>query len=269
MRIRPPVLVFLLLGVGLLAAMPATAFELVPHRSVYGLKLGTVKQGVQFVGARGGLDMSIEKTCDGWVMNQQLTVELDTQVGGQLRQAVRFTGWESLDGKRYRFVARSQAGDKRLDSKGKATAPQGGKPGHVEFAMPKVQTLELPADTRFPVTHAAWLIETAKTGSHTAPSVVFDGSDGEGPQQVAAFIGKRVEAKDHGMGKLGPLAQHGGWPMRLAFFPLGGKDASPEYEMEVMQLENGVATKLVLDYREFSVVLEINKIEPLPAPKCD
>lgn len=269
MYIRPLARGVLLLCFGLLAAIPANAFELVSHRSVYALKLGTVKQGVQFVGARGGLDMSIEKTCDGWVMNQQLTVELDTSVGGQVRQAVRFTGWESLDGKRYRFVARSQAGDRRLDSKGTATAPQGGKPGRVEFTLPKVQTLELPAHTRFPVTHAAWLIETAKTGSHTAPSVVFDGSDGEGPQQVAAFIGKRVEAKDHGKGKLGPLAQLGGWPMRLAFFPLGGKDAPPDYEMEVVQLENGVATKLVLDYPDFSIVLEINKIEPLPAPKCD
>ena len=268
MYIRPLARGVMLLCFGLFATMPAKAFELVSHRSVYALKLGTVKQGVQFVGARGGLDMSIEKTCDGWVMNQQLTVEIDTQVGGQLRQAVRFTGWESLDGKRYRFVARSQAGDKRLDCKGKATAPQGDKPGHVEFEQPSKKTMELPVGTRFPVTHAAWLIERAKTGVHSAPSVVFDGSDGEGPQQVAAFIGNPTAPVDNAKTGMDKFTRRIGWPMRLAFFPLAGRDAPPDYEMALMQLDNGVATKLMLDYKDFSVVLEINKIEPLPTPNC-
>ena len=56
--------------------------------------------------------------------------------------------------------------------------------------------------------------------------------------------------------------------MRLAFFAEGSRDASPEYEMEILQLANGVAPRMAVDYRDFSIVLEIQKIEPLPVPAC-
>ena len=56
--------------------------------------------------------------------------------------------------------------------------------------------------------------------------------------------------------------------MRLAFFTEGSREASPEYEMEIFQLSNGVAPRMVVDYRDFSVVLDIQKIEPIAAPAC-
>ena len=108
----------------------------------------------------------------------------------------------------------------------------------------------------------------ALAGEHQAPSAVFDGTDGEGPQNVTAFIGRKVEAKEHGRGALGALAEQAGWTMRLAFFAEGSKEASPEYEMEIFQLANGIAPRMVVDYRDFSVVLEIQKIEPIPPPAC-
>jgi hypothetical protein len=64
------------------------------------------------------------------------------------------------------------------------------------------------------------------------------------------------------------LAERDGWTMRLAFFVEGSRDASPEYEMEIFQLANGVAPRMVVDYRDFSVVLDIQKIEPISPPKC-
>jgi hypothetical protein len=242
--------------------------ELISHRGVYGLKLGAVKQGGAYVDARGALNMVIEKTCDGWVLAQDMAMELDTVQGGQVRQAVRFTGWESLDGLHYRFVARTQTGSERRDSRGEAHIEAVGKAGEVTFQAPEATKMTLPAGTRFPVTHSIWLIERALAGDNQAPSVVFDGSDGEGPQQVTAFIGRRLEPSEHSKTTLGPLAEHVGWNMRLAFFPTDSRTASPEYEMEVLQLINGVAPRLVLDYRDFTVVLDIKKIEPLPTPTC-
>ncbi len=251
------------------AALPADAGpELASHRSVYGLKLGTVKQGGAYVDARGALNMVIEKTCDGWVMAQDMAMELDTVQGGQVRQAVRFTGWESLDGRNYRFAARTQTGGERRESRGEAHITTADTPGEVSFQLPQEGKIPLPEGTRFPVAHSVWLIERALAGEHQAPSVVFDGSDGEGPQQVTAFIGRRLEPTEHGRATMGPLTEQVGWNMRLAFFPVEGRAASPEYEMEVLQLANGVAPRLVLDYRDFSVVLEIKKVEPIPAPTC-
>lgn len=251
-----------------LAAGAADAAEIVSHRGFYGLKLSSSRQGGTFVDARGALDMTIEKTCDGWLLSQNMAMELATAQGDEVRQAVRYSGWESLDGARYRFVSKTRTDRSEKDAKGAARAGAAGKPGEAVFENAETRTVALPPGTRFPIAHAAWLIDRAQAGDHQAPSVVFDGTDGEGPQRVAAFIGRKVGAKDHGRAAIGPLADQAGWTMRLAFYPEGGTEASPQYEMEILQLANGVAPRMVIDYRDFSVELEIRKIEPIPTPSC-
>lgn len=259
--------VVLALGLSLSAA-GAEAAEIASHRGFYALKLSSARQGGAFVDARGGLDMTIEKTCDGWLLSQDLAMELATAQGDQVRQAVRYSGWESLDGLSYRFFSRTQTGQDRKESRGDAHVVTGDLSGEAVFENTQARKVSLPPGTRFPIAHAAWLIDRALAGDHQAPSVVFDGTDGEGPQRVAAFIGRKVEAKEHVRNTLGKLAKLTGWPMRLAFFAEGSKEASPEYEMEILQLANGVAPRMVIDYRDFSVVLEIQKIESIPAPAC-
>jgi len=263
-RIGPAVAAF---GV-LLWAAAAGAVEIASHRGVYGLKLASSRQGGAFVAARGGLNMAIERTCEGWLLNQDLAMELETAHGDGVRQAVRYSGWESLDGGRYRFVSQTRTDRTRKDYKGNAQAGKSGGSGKAVFDNAESKTVSLPPGTRFPMSHALWLIERALAGDHQAPSVVFDGTDGQGPQRVSAFIGRKVEAKDHGRGAVGPLADREGWTMRLAFYPEGGTEASPEYEMEIFQLANGVAPRTVVDYRDFSVELEIQKIEPITPPSC-
>jgi len=217
----------------------------------------------------GWLSAAVEKTCDGWVTSQDMAMQLETAQGTEVRQAIRYSGWESRDGKRYQFVGRSQTGpDVRRDSAGAARAGEGGAPGEAVFKQPEAKTVALPPGTKFPVAHAIWLIERALAGAHAAPSVVFDGTDGAGPQQVAVFIGKRQESSDHGKGTFGPLTAQAGWTMRLAFYPAESRDASPEYEMEVLQLVNGVAPRMLVDYREFSIQFDIREIEAVPEPKC-
>lgn len=255
------------LGV-VLAASAADAADIVSHRGIYGLKLGSSRQGGAFVDARGGLDMTIEKTCDGWLLIQDMAMELATAQGSEVRQLIRYSGWESLDGRKYRFVSRTQTGQEQKESRGDARVVAGDLSGEAVFRAPKAKTVPLPPGTRFPIAHAIWLIDRALAGEHQAPSAVFDGTDGEGPQNVTAFIGRKVEAKEHGRGRLGVLAEQAGWTMRLAFFAEGSKEASPEYEMEIFQLANGIAPRMVVDYRDFSVVLEIQKIEPIPPPAC-
>ncbi|MEK7246765.1 MAG: DUF1849 family protein [Pseudomonadota bacterium] len=260
-------IVALALGLALQAST-AWAAEIASHRGFYGLKLSSARQGGAFIDARGGLDMTIEKTCDGWLLSQDLAMELATAQGGEVRQVIRYSGWESLDGKNYRFVSRTQTGQDRKESRGDAHVIASDLSGEAVFQRPKAKTVPLPPGTRFPIAHAIWLIDRALAGEHQAPSAVFDGTDGEGPQNVTAFIGRKVAAKEHGRGTLGALAEQAGWTMRLAFFAEDSKEASPEYEMEIFQLANGVAPRMVLDYRDFSVVLEIQKIEPIPPPAC-
>lgn len=255
-------------ALGGLLAVPADAADIVSHRGIYNLKLASSRQGGPFVDARGGLDMTIEKTCDGWLLTQDLVMELATAQGTEVQQLIRYSGWESLDGGRYRFVSRTQTGPEQKESRGNARIVSGDLSGEADFQAPSARKVKLPPGTRFPIAHAAWLIDRALAGENQAPSVVFDGTDGEGPQNVTTFIGRKVAAKEHGRGTLGALAERDGWTMRLAFFTEGSREASPEYEMEIFQLSNGVAPRMVVDYRDFSVVLDIQKIEPIAAPAC-
>ncbi|HEB79558.1 MAG TPA: DUF1849 family protein, partial [Rhodospirillales bacterium] len=59
-----------------------------------------------------------------------------------------------------------------------------------------------------------------------------------------------------------------GWNIRIAFFPLDSQKPEPEYEMEVLQLDNGVAQRLLLDYGSLTVILELEKIEAIKPPVC-
>jgi len=255
------------LVVGLVAAAPAAA-GLVPHRAIYSVKLGPVRANAGFVDARGAAKIVLEKTCDGWIMTQELTVDMGTAAGGVIKQDIRVAGWESLDGKSYRFAARNVTGQQVEGFKGEAKSGAAGKPGRATFKVPAGKTMALPEGTLFPAGHTAWLIERALAGDRQAPRVVFDGSDGLGPRKVIAFIGPRVESGRHGKKGLGALVQRPGWNIRMAFYPLDSRAAAPEFEIEVLQLDNGVAPRLVLDYPQLTVVMTMEKIEAIPAPRC-
>ena len=255
------------LVVGLVAAAPAAA-GLVPHRAIYSVKLGSVRANAGFVDARGAAKMVWEKTCDGWIMTQEMTVDMGTAAGGVIKQDIRSAGWESLDGNTYRFAVRTVMGREVEGFKGEARLGAAGKPGRAKFKVPAGKTMTLPEGTLFPAGHTAWLIERALAGDRQAPRVVFDGTDGQGPRKVIAFIGPRVESGRHGKKGLGALVQRPGWNIRMAFYPLDSRAAAPEFEIEVLQLDNGVVPRLVLDYPQLTVVMTMEKIEAIPPPRC-
>ncbi len=255
------------LVVGLVAAAPA-ATGLVPHRAIYSVKLGSVRANAGFVGVRGAAKMVLEKTCDGWIMTQEMTMEMGTAAGGIIKQDGRSAGWESLDGTSYRFAARNTTGQHVEGFKGEAQSGAAGKPGRATFKVPPGKSMALPEGTLFPAGHTAWLIERALAGDRQAPGVVFDGADGQGPRKVIAFIGPRVESGRHGKKGLGALVQRPGWNIRMAYYPLDSRAAAPEYEIEVLQLDNGVAPRVLFDYPQMTVIMTMEKIETIPAPRC-
>jgi hypothetical protein len=255
------------LVVGLVSAAPAAA-GLVPHRAIYSVKLGPMRANAGFVDARGAAKIVLEKTCDGWITTQEMTMDMGTAAGATVKQDIRSAGWESLDGKSYRFAVRNVTGRQVEGFKGEARLGAAGKPGKATFKVPPGKTMALPEGTLFPTGHTAWLIERALAGDRQAPRIVFDGTDGQGARKVIAFIGRRVESGRHGKKGLGALVRHPGWNIRMAFYPLDSRAAAPEYEIEVLQLDNGVVPRVVLDYPQLTVVMTMEKIEAIPAPRC-
>jgi hypothetical protein len=58
------------------------------------------------------------------------------------------------------------------------------------------------------------------------------------------------------------------WPTRWAFFPLTSMSPSPDYELAMRLLDDGVVADVGLIYEDFEVHGSLNYFEPLPRPKC-
>lgn len=249
-------------------APPLAAAELAPHRAVYRLGMGEARSGSAIVDVAGTMTLSMEKSCDGWILAIQRTMQITTSGGQSLSEDMRFAGWESLDGTRFRFASRTDIGADRQAFKGEASMPAAGGPGKAIFSVPEAKTVTLPEGTLFPLSHTAFLIARAEAGDRQVPRYVFDGTEIEGAQEAVAFVGPRRKASAPAKKELGPLVERDGWLMRLAVFGTDVRAAEPQFEIEFVQLDNGVATGLTLDFTQFTVLVDIESLEKLPTPAC-
>ena len=105
----------------------------------------------------------------------------------------------------------------------------------------------------FPLSHTSYLIDSARAGERQISSILFDGSQKD-PLMVTAFIGKKKQHKKHIINKhgklLGHIAQHEGWKIRLGFYELNSQSSLPMYEMEILQLDNGITPHIIIDYQD-------------------
>ena len=262
-----------LLGMAVLSCVGrAWAVEMVAHRAFYSLKLGTISQGSDFVGARGNMELSMERTCNGWTLSQTLRMDLVTPDGGEVIQGLRFTAWESDDGAHYRFFTSNNVNGVRKDFRGRALKVTANGTGNANYGIPEGLKVPLPKGTLFPLSHTSWLIKQALAGERQVTNTVFDGADAEGAQQVTAFIGPKMKYGEHitkeQLEVLGPLSQRPGWNIRMGFYELDSQNSEPDYEVEILQLDNGIVPSLILDYQDFTVILNQERLEEIPLLDC-
>lgn len=255
-----------LLSFCLVPAVPAVAGDLVPHRAGYAVSLGEVRNTRAIADVSGYATFTVERSCDAMVTNQQLVMQLNSTEGNIITQDLQYSAWESVDGKNYRFTAENRVNGGSEPYKG--TARITGPEGLAVFSTPDNRHFPLPGDTLFPLGLTTRMIAAAEAGDIIFNGHLFDGSDGEGPSEITAFIAPKTTAADHGFAALGPLTDRPGWSIRAAFYPYGGKTPQPEYEVEVLQLDNGIQPRLILDHGDFTVLLTLKKVEALPAPDC-
>ncbi len=229
--------------------------------------MGETDSPSRFIGVGGAVKTALEKTCDAWITAERINMQVTTQQGDQMSQDLMYTGWESLDGRRYHFAAYSNTNGEKKKFKGTARSnPKAA--GEAVYSQPKNITMKLPPGTRFYLGLTSWLIDQAKAGLSRAETVIFDGTDEEGPQRAIVFIVPLNKPASGAENKLGPLLDRPGWTMRIAFYPLGGRAAEPDYEVQAVVLDNGVTPKLELVFTTFTAVQTLEKIEALEQPKC-
>lgn len=245
--------------------------NLLPHRAFYSLSLNPSDAPRKLVDVSGFVRAALERTCDGWITSEEFKMQVSFQSDKRWNQNLKYTSWESLDGRKYRFAARSSNNGKIIKYRGAAHS-KADLPGEAIFSEPKNFTMELPPGTHFYFGLTSWLIEKARSGARRAETIVFDGTDLEGPQKAIAFI-IPFKSQTNKLGDkfntiLGPLANMSGWKLHIAFFSLDGREAEPDYEVRAVILDNGVMPQLDLVFNSFTAIQTLKKIEVLKAPQC-
>ena len=244
----------------------ASTVAVQPHRALYSVSLESAGASSDVIGVSGRMAFEWRDDCDGWAVEQRYIMDFARADGEGFALQSQYTTWESKSGDFYRFVVERVRGDEVDRVEGRATIPLplGSEPGTATFSSPEEIELDLASDTLFPSLHTARLLEAAVAGDRFLRATVFDGSEVELPYLISGVIGDK---RDDPAPVDAALAQGAYWPVRLAWFPSDGGGAEPDFEMTVELLNNGIARGLTVDYGDFSVRMELEKLEGLSAPE--
>lgn len=247
---------------GLPAAEVASAapVDLLSHRAAYRLSLGRADTMAGLQSVRGALVVEWRADCAGWLSQQRVGFKAEAAEGPGFDYDVRFSSWEAPDYSRLRFNVRS-LGEGKVNETFSGTAELAGPggAGSVTYTEPEGDKAELPPGTLFPTEHVVRLIEAATKGERIVSSLVFDGSGPDALNRVTAVIGAETKAAGSGERR---------WPVSLAYHAAEGTEELPEFELAFALAENGVLHDLTLDYGDFALKGELEKMETLPEPSC-
>jgi EipB-like len=259
------------------SAFAAEPVHFAPHRAVYEINLTKSASGSGVAGLTGRMVYELSgSSCEGYTQNMRFVTRMSSQEGGDTINDLRNSSWEDLTAKRLRFSATQYQDDTIIEaSQGDASHDKAGSNGSVELTKPQKSRVKLPADTYFPMQHAAALIQSAKNGQKIFSANVYDGTEkGDKVYLTNAVIGKAESAdarKSTASLKDGAkLAALQSWPMSISYFEMGKdkQDAPPAYELAYHFYENGVTSELQIDYGEFAIKGDLKELTFLPESPC-
>ncbi len=243
----------------------ATLSPLSSHRALYRMVLARSQPSSGIVGADGAMFVHFEEACDGWKSEISTRTLLNYGEEGEVLTEWEFSSWEARDGQRFLFRSVEREGpDDVSEIEGSATLGLGGR---AEFFKPVQTAIALPPGTRFPTRHLIDLIEAARHGLTLYSGTLFDASP-DSPYFVSSVIAKLRPAELAAMGRAlgGPDGM--AWQMHMAFYPIDSVEQLPSFRITMRYREDGVADRMVQDYGDFTVDVELESLDFLPAPSC-
>ncbi|WP_198598232.1 EipB family protein [Mangrovicella endophytica] len=156
-----------------MAATPAGAAELAPHRAVYELSLATSSS--ELVNARGRIAMELKaEGCRSYDLDYRFVAQFQQEseviVTDQQTIASESRSGESYDFSTKTFIDGSP--DKEVAGK----AVNAGASTQVILKQPAAKQLDLPLSV-FPMRHTADLVDRAEAGERIVQAKLFDGDD--------------------------------------------------------------------------------------------
>jgi hypothetical protein len=250
------------------------AVQFRPHRAVYDISFdhATPGSGVADMTGRMVYEMTGTK-CGEYAQNMRFVTRMTNQEGVAQVNDLRTSSFEELAQHRLRFSS-SQYENQKLSeaSQGSAGPGNGSSFTEVKLTKPAKKTVKLPSDIYFPIQHSLALVEAARAGHSQFTANLYDGSDkGEKFYETSAVIGPRTapggSSGSSNADKLDGLAS---WPIAIGYFEPGPSrlDALPTYELSFRFYENGVSSRLYIDYGDFAIRGELKELTFLEEGKC-
>lgn len=262
------------------AEAPRDAIDFVPHRAVYDITLDRSGAGAGVSDMTGRMVYELTGSrCEGWTQNMRFVTRMVNQDGGTQLNDLVTSSWEEQGGKRLRFN-QTQSKDNQPEeiSQGDARRSADGKSTVVEMVKPARKKMTYGGDVLFPIQHSMALVAAARAGRSSMTADLFDGSEkGEKVYQTTAVIGRKIvpgavkspaaldEGPDH------KLAGITSWPVSISYFEPGSAktDAVPSYEIAFRFYENGVSSRLHIDYGDFAINGALSALTYIEPTKCE
>lgn len=254
---------------------PAIQAGLDSHKALYEVNILSSTSNAQVINLQGKMLYEWQSSCDAWISNHHFNLLYEYADSSPMRITSDFSTYENFDGETLDFTSqRKRDGELFEEMRGQVSFNEDGqKGGTAVYTVPDGLVYDLPPGTLLPMGHTLSVLKAIHKKQRFYTATVFDGSDGEGPVEINAFIGKAVSKDDveksvHFNANIDKsLLDSKAWKVRLAFFPLNKAKSVADYEMSMIFHENGVISDMVVEYENFSVSQKLVALEKLQ-PKC-
>lgn len=259
-------------------AVPAAAAELVSHRAVYDLSLGSVEASASVVTASGRLVFELSgSSCDGYTVNSRFVTRITDREGGTRTTDLRSATYETLDPPTFSFMNETFIdGNEQSGVKGEATL--GAEGIEVTLSAPKETTSQLPRAI-FPTAHTLLILESAAAGERLVEAPVFDSGDtADTIYDTTTIIGAAASGLPRSTaGERSALAALTGSEgllthrLVISYFATGRErgEPMPDHELSFTLLENGISYDVTFNYGTFELTGKLSELSLLPATPCD
>ncbi len=242
--------------------LPANAMGMVAHKALYDIRLTAKKSSSNISNITGKMFYELKISCDAWITNNRFDMLYEYPQIPSVRMTSNISSYESFDGKTFNFTSQRKRGGQIFEEiRGSANT------NSAVYSIPKNLSFELPKGTLFPVRHTLSVLDKIKSGEKFYEAPIFDGSDVEGPVNINIIILSKAPPYIPNIPKTsdidGDLMDSVGWNIRLAFFSLNNFSNMSDYEMSIIFHENGIISKMDVDYGDFSVTHKLVALEAL------
>ena len=261
-------------------AAAAEPVKFAPHRAVYDVTLARATPGSGVSDMSGRLVYELQGgECEGYTQSMRFVTKSSSSDGTEQVNDMRSTTFEEDAGRNLRFTTTQYRGDEQTAETTQGQAGRDGPGGKikVELTQPEKKDLSLPSTVYFPIQHSIAMIAAARAGKNIFVADVYDGSEkGDKVSATNTVIGAaRAQASDVLPAPVTNFEQLKAlkfWPIATSYFEkdksFDKKDGLPTYEMAAHFYENGVSTRLMMDYGDFTLKGDLTELTFLAAPPC-